>query len=104
MKVLKLAAGFAVGYVLGARAGREKFEQIAATARKLNSSPTAEQAKEKAKSAIGSATEKLGDSTNKQPASTRKRREPVGSGVGSPSSTTIGGTMGGTTPTSDPLA
>jgi hypothetical protein len=49
MKFLTLAAGFAVGYVLGTKAGREKYEQIAVTARKLGSHPTVVQAQEKAK-------------------------------------------------------
>ncbi|MEV6493131.1 hypothetical protein AB0M20_31595, partial [Actinoplanes sp. NPDC051633] len=35
MRFVKLAAGLAAGYVLGARAGREKYEQIAAAARKV---------------------------------------------------------------------
>ncbi|GIF21763.1 hypothetical protein BJ973_004789 [Actinoplanes tereljensis] len=56
MKVLKLATGFAVGYVLGSRAGREKFEQIAATARKVRESPTVIQAQEKAKTLLGTGT------------------------------------------------
>lgn len=37
MALMKLAAGLAVGYVLGTRAGRERYEQIAATARQWNS-------------------------------------------------------------------
>lgn len=49
MKILTLAAGFAAGYVLGTKAGREKYEQIAATARKVSSHPTVVQAQEKAK-------------------------------------------------------
>jgi hypothetical protein len=35
MRIMTLAAGLATGYVLGARAGREKYDQIAATARKV---------------------------------------------------------------------
>lgn len=35
MKKLTFVLGAAVGYVLGARAGRERYEQIAASARKL---------------------------------------------------------------------
>lgn len=33
-RIVSLAAGVAVGYVLGSRAGREKYEQIAAAARR----------------------------------------------------------------------
>jgi hypothetical protein len=48
MKVLTFAAGLAAGYVLGAKAGREKYEQIASAARRASSHPTVVQAKEKA--------------------------------------------------------
>jgi hypothetical protein len=47
MAMLKLAAGLAVGYVLGARAGREKYEQISAAARKVSSQPTETRTQEK---------------------------------------------------------
>ncbi|MFC7533258.1 hypothetical protein [Actinoplanes sp. GCM10030250] len=52
MRIVKLAAGLAVGYVLGSRAGREKYEQIAATARKVSAHPSVVQAQEKAKTLI----------------------------------------------------
>jgi hypothetical protein len=58
MAMLKLVAGLAVGYVLGSRAGREKYEQIAATARKVNAHPTVVQAQEKAKALISTGTDK----------------------------------------------
>jgi hypothetical protein len=38
-KTLSLAAGLAVGYVLGARAGREKYDQLAETARRWAGRP-----------------------------------------------------------------
>jgi uncharacterized protein (UPF0333 family) len=53
MKVIKLAAGLAVGYVLGSRAGRDKYEQIVATARKAQSHPAVTQAQQKAKELLG---------------------------------------------------
>lgn len=34
-RLLTLALGAAIGYVLGARAGRERYDQIAAMARRL---------------------------------------------------------------------
>ncbi len=36
--------GAAVGYVLGSRAGRERYEQISAAARKIKDSPTLQEA------------------------------------------------------------
>lgn len=59
MGILKLAAGVAVGYVLGSRAGREKYESIAASARKVGSHPRVMEAQEKAKALIGTGTDKV---------------------------------------------
>ena len=58
MKMLKLAVGFAAGYVLGTRAGREKYEQIAASARKAAAHPTVVQAQEKAKGLVNTGVDK----------------------------------------------
>ena len=56
MKVFKLAAGFAAGYVLGSRAGRDKYEQIVATARKAQNHPAVTQVQDKAKQLLSSAS------------------------------------------------
>jgi hypothetical protein len=52
MKVLTFAAGFAAGYVLGARAGRETYEKITARFDQARTSPTVVQAQQKAKDAV----------------------------------------------------
>lgn len=44
MKRLWLMAGFAAGYVLGARAGRHRYDQIAAAARQVRRRPELQQA------------------------------------------------------------
>lgn len=54
MRVFKFAAGLAAGYVLGSRAGREKYDQIVASYQKLSGHPTVVQAQEKAKQALSS--------------------------------------------------
>ncbi|MBL7253430.1 hypothetical protein [Paractinoplanes lichenicola] len=54
MKIVKLAAGFAVGYVLGSRAGREAYEKISANARQLREHPTVRQAQDKATAMLSS--------------------------------------------------
>jgi hypothetical protein len=74
MKVFKLAVGFAAGYVLGSRAGREKFEQIAAAARKASSHPTAIQAQDKAKALLATGQEKI---AAKLPHDTATSNEPT---------------------------
>jgi len=48
VKVFKFAAGLAVGYVLGSRAGRDKYEQIVAAARKAQNHPAVTQVQQKA--------------------------------------------------------
>jgi hypothetical protein len=43
---LSFVAGFAAGYVVGTRAGRDRYEQIAALAQRAASSPAARSARE----------------------------------------------------------
>jgi hypothetical protein len=42
MRVTKMAAGFAVGYVLGTRAGRDTYERIVDGTRTLTNQPAAQ--------------------------------------------------------------
>ena len=56
MKVFTLAAGLATGYVLGSRAGREKYDQIVAGYQKLSGHPTVVQTQENAKELLSSGT------------------------------------------------
>ena len=39
MRTMTFAAGLAAGYVLGAKAGRERYDQISAAARRLSEQP-----------------------------------------------------------------
>ena len=55
MKLLTFAAGLAAGYVLGTRAGRERFDQLVQKARELSDHPTVVQAEQKAKDLVGAA-------------------------------------------------
>ncbi|MCU7722879.1 hypothetical protein ODJ79_04055 [Actinoplanes sp. KI2] len=57
MKIVKLAAGFAVGYVLGSRAGRDAYERIAANARQLRAHPAVRQSQEKGKALLAGGAE-----------------------------------------------
>lgn len=47
-----LVVGFAAGYVLGSRAGRERYEQIAAGARRFAGNPTVQSAASKAQDTV----------------------------------------------------
>ena len=49
MRIVTFAAGMAVGYVFGTRAGREKYQQIVDNARRLRDNPTAGQILEAAR-------------------------------------------------------
>lgn len=48
-----LLVGFAAGYVLGSRAGRERYEQIKAGATKVAQNPKVQAAADQAKDAVG---------------------------------------------------
>ncbi len=75
MKVVKFAAGLAVGYVLGSRAGRDKYEQIVAAARKAQDHPAVTQVQQKAKELLGTATDT--PTTDPVPAVATSTADPV---------------------------
>ncbi|GAA1776961.1 hypothetical protein [Luedemannella helvata] len=68
MRLLTLAAGVAVGYVLGTRAGREKYDKIVEGARNLADQPPVVQAKSRFQELVGAGTDaasrKLGAATD----------------------------------------
>jgi hypothetical protein len=49
---LKLAVGLAAGYVLGARAGRERYERLAELARRVAQRPEVQQLTDRARSGL----------------------------------------------------
>jgi hypothetical protein len=55
---LKLLAGLAAGYVLGARAGRERYERIAEATRRLAERPEVREFTGKLRSGLGAGLEK----------------------------------------------
>ena len=78
MRKLTFIAGLALGYVLGTRAGRERYEQLRKTARDLSQAPTVQSATRSAKQAVGTATGKAADAVvgkvgDKLPASFTER-------------------------------
>jgi uncharacterized protein YgiB involved in biofilm formation len=56
--------GFGAGYVLGAKAGKERYEQLRRLYDNLVSSPTFQQATGKAKSAMGTGIEQAKDAAS----------------------------------------
>ena len=77
MSKVTLLAAAGVGYVLGARAGRERYEQIKAGARKVASDPRVQSAKDKA---VDQATTQASQAFD---AAKDKVQETVSSGTGS---------------------
>ena len=61
---LKLLAGLAAGYVLGARAGRERYEQIAEAARGLAERPEIRELTGNLRSRLGASLEKAADTAS----------------------------------------
>jgi hypothetical protein len=61
MRKLTFLAGVALGYVLGTRAGRERYEQLRKAARDLSQTPAVQSATRSAKQAAGSAAGKAAD-------------------------------------------
>jgi hypothetical protein len=59
---LTFISGAAVGYVLGARAGRERYEQMRKSAREFAQNPTVRDAAKNAKATSYSAASKATDS------------------------------------------
>ncbi len=74
MKKLMLLGAGAVGYVLGARAGRERYDQIAEQAQKLRTNPKVQEkvdeAKHMAKDAAGTAVDKAKEKAHSSDSST----------------------------------
>jgi hypothetical protein len=61
---LKLLAGLAAGYVLGARAGRERYEQIAEATRRLAERPEVRELTGKVRAGLGAGLEKAADTAS----------------------------------------
>ncbi|OKI11085.1 hypothetical protein DR950_18365 [Kitasatospora xanthocidica] len=58
---LSLAVGFAAGYVLGSRAGRQRYEQIAKVTREIARNPTVQNATDRARQQAGAVAGKAAD-------------------------------------------
>ena len=107
MSKLTLMTAAAAGYVLGARAGRERYEQIASGARTVMRNPKVQSAKKQVQDVAaekGSAAGSAAAEKAKQVASTVGEKVSRGDGTGGTHAATTGTTMpaGTTTPTGTP--
>lgn len=64
MSKILLAAAGAAGYVLGTRAGRERYEQISQQAQKLWTNPKVQETRQAATQAASTVTEKVTSSAS----------------------------------------
>jgi hypothetical protein len=88
-----MAVGGAAGYVLGAKAGRERYEEIAASARRLRQRPEVKRVTEQA---VAKLDQLSGQAADKLQAARQSTRTEAGSSGGQPI------TVGQATPTVTP--
>jgi hypothetical protein len=96
---LGMAVGAAVGYVLGARAGRERYEQMQASARQLLDKPQVKRVVDNAPGNLGARMEQAAHKAADKVQQAQDRVAPSGSG---PSAGTTTGVTTSTTTSSTP--
>ena len=102
MKVLGklgMVVGAAVGYVLGAKAGRERYEQLAASARQLMDKPQVKRVMESAPGNLGARVEQVANKAA-DAVHTASDRVAPSDAAAKPASTDGPGSTTGTTSTS----
>ena len=97
---LGMAVGAAVGYVLGARAGRERYEQMQASARQLLDKPQVKRVVDNAPGNLGARMEQAAHKAADKVQQAQDRVAPSGSGPSA--GTTTGVTTSTTTTSSTP--
>ncbi|OLE23990.1 MAG: hypothetical protein AUG49_14460 [Catenulispora sp. 13_1_20CM_3_70_7] len=60
-RIITLATGFAVGYVVGAKAGRERYEQIQQKMHDLSRQPAVTEARESLRHGVDTASKTVAD-------------------------------------------
>ncbi|HEV8374585.1 MAG TPA: YtxH domain-containing protein [Actinomycetota bacterium] len=60
---LGIAVGLAAGYVLGTRAGRERYQQLTASAKRLADDPSVKRLQEELNGLFGAAKQRAADTT-----------------------------------------
>jgi DNA-directed RNA polymerase subunit H (RpoH/RPB5) len=86
----KFTVGFGAGYVLGAKAGRERYEQIVQLWNRVAGNPTVRQAAERGKAVVGDAGSKLASRVQerRETGNVREMTTPLPPTVQGPRSTT----------------
>ncbi|WP_306205436.1 hypothetical protein [Actinoplanes sp. RD1] len=96
MRIMKLATGLAVGYVLGARAGRDKYERIVAVAQQASGRSGAEQAAGpvEAPAAVSRVEQPAPVEAGARPRPPRKRRAKAAATTVTPGVAGLGSSLG----------
>jgi hypothetical protein len=81
-KKLTLAAGFGAGYVLGAKAGTQRYEQIVAKAREIAGMPAVQNATATVQDTAGSLAEKAKDTVSEKVGQAADKTSGTSSGKG----------------------
>lgn len=76
-RTLSLAAGFAAGYVVGAHAGREKYEQIQQQVRRFGGIPAVAETRAALRGRIDSASHAVAEKIAETPADSVEESAPV---------------------------
>ena len=95
-----MVVGAAVGYVLGAKAGRERYEQITASARQLLDKPQVKRVMDSAPGNLGARVEEVANRAADKVQQAGEKVAASGSGTGTTG--TSGATSGTTTTTATP--
>ena len=88
MGKLGMAVGAAVGYVLGTKAGRERYEQITASARQLMDKPQVKRVVDSAPGNLGARIEQVANKAADKVQQAGDRVATTGGGSGTATSTT----------------
>jgi hypothetical protein len=80
----KLAVGLAVGYLLGARAGRERYERLAELAREVAQRPEVRQLTDRVRSGLGASMNQVIDAAGDRLERARTAMAPTGAEATAP--------------------
>ena len=104
MKKLTLLVGFGAGYVLGAKAGTERYNEIVAKARELAGQPQVQQATATVQEKASGVADKAKDTVNEKVSAVSDKASSAKSGGGNDSVVDLGSGSGANTGATAPMA
>ena len=105
MKKLTLLVGFGAGYVLGAKAGTERYNEIMSKARELAGQPQVQQATAKAQDTASGIADKAKDTVNEKVSAVADKADSIKPGASKTDSVVdLGAGTGANTGATAPMA